>query len=188
MAKVCKAYMALVGDGRGGVFCANSLSRPEDWPNPMREKVKLGTFDVVLTNPPFGNKIVVRGTSLLSQFDFGYKWKRDKQSGTFTRTSSLQEDQVPQLLFLERCIQLLREGGRLGIVLPESVLGNPSYEYVIAYLLEHVTLIAIVTMPESLFKTSGKGGTHTKVCTLLMEKRPPTTAYPIFMAEAKWCG
>jgi len=68
LAKVCKAYMALVGDGRGGVFCANSLSRPEDWPNPMREKVKLGTFDVVLTNPPFGNKIVVRGTSLLSRF------------------------------------------------------------------------------------------------------------------------
>jgi type I restriction enzyme M protein len=188
LAKVCKAYMALVGDGRGGVFCANSLNRPDDWQFPIREKVKLGSFDIVMTNPPFGNKIVVKGATILSQFDFGYKWKYDKKTDTYQRTTTLFEDQPPQLLFLERCLQLLRDDGRLGIVLPESILGNPSYGHVIYYLLEKVTILAIVTMPESLFKTSGKGGTHTKVCALFVQKKQPSFPYKIFMAEAKWCG
>jgi type I restriction enzyme M protein len=189
LAKVCKAYMALVGDGRGGVFCANSLSRPaDDWPHGLREKAKMGSFDVVMTNPPFGNKIVVKGAPLLSQFDLGYKWTHDKKSGEFNKTSTLHEDQPPQLLFLERCLQLLKPGGRLGIVLPESVLGNPSYEHIISFLLENTRLIAIITMPEALFKTSGKGGTHTKVCTLILTKEKTHKSYNIFMAEAKWCG
>ncbi len=188
LAKVCKAYMALVGDGRGGVFCANSLSRPEEWHPLMGEKIGLGLFDVVMTNPPFGNKIVVKGQALLSQFDFGYKWKREKKGNSFTKTARLHEKRPPQLLFLERCLQFLKDGGRLGIVLPESVLGNPSYEYVVSFLLERVKLRGVVTMPEPLFKTSGKGGTHTKVCILFVDKKPPAGPYPIFMAEAKWCG
>ena len=188
LAKVCKAYMALVGDGRGGVFCANSLCRPEDWPHDLMEKAKLVSFDVVMTNPPFGNKIVVKGAPLLSQFDLGYKWARDKKSGEFKKTSTLHEDQPPQLLFLERCLQLLKPGGRLGIVLPESVLGNPSYEHIVSFLLANMRIIAVITMPEALFKTSGKGGTHTKVCILLLTKAKPSKPYNIFMAEAKWCG
>jgi type I restriction enzyme M protein len=188
LAKVCKAYMALVGDGRGGVFCANSLARPEEWPNMAQEKVALCAFDIVLTNPPFGNKIVVKGSPILSQYELAYQWKRDKKTKEFVRTSKLPDDQPPQLLFLERCLQLLKDGGRLGIVLPESVLGNPSYEYFIAYLLKKCRVLAVITMPESLFKTSGKGGTHTKVCALLAEKREAKADYSIFMAEAKWCG
>jgi len=41
---------------------------------------------------------VVKGASLLSQYGFGYKWKREKKTGTFTRTADLHEDQPPQLL------------------------------------------------------------------------------------------
>ena len=82
LSKVCKAYMALVGDGRGGVFCANSLSRPEEWNPVMRNKIGLDQFDVLMTNPPFGKKIVVKGAPVLSQFDLGYKWNRDKETST----------------------------------------------------------------------------------------------------------
>ncbi len=49
--------------------------------------------------------------------------------------------------------------------------------------------MAIVTMPEALFKTSGKGGTHTKVAVVLLRKeRPPEAGYDIFMSQVKWCG
>ena len=188
LAKVCKAYMALVGDGRGGVFCANSLIRPEEWTHGLREKCRLGSFDVVMTNPPFGNKIVVKGAPVMAQYDLGHKWKRDKESGVPQKTAALHDDQAPQLLFLERCLQLLKPGGRLGIVLPESILGNPSYEHVVCWLLERCRIHAVITMPESLFKTSGKGGTHTKVCALILQKQKPGKVYDIFMAEAKWCG
>jgi type I restriction enzyme M protein len=190
LAKVSKAYMALVGDGRGGVFCANSLIRPEEWPSTMQEKIKIGTFNIVLTNPPFGKKIVVKGEPILSQFDLGFKWKRNKETKEPEKTGTLHEDQPPQILFLERCLQLLKPGGRLGIVLPEAVFGMPTYEYVVTYLRNRVKIRGVVSMPESLFKTSGKGGTHAKVCILFLENTQPKLGedWDIFMADAEWCG
>ena len=76
------------------------------------------------------------------------------------------------------------------MVLPESILSNKSYRHVVEYLLQHTDLHAVMGMPEALFKTSGKGGTHTKTCLLVATKRhkPTTKTKSIFMAEAKWCG
>ena len=188
LAKVTKAYMAIMGDGRGGVFCENSLYRPEEWSHQAADAVKMGTFDVVMTNPPFGSKIRIRGAQVLGQYDLAHKWRRDK-NGQPVQTNELQSDQPPQLLFLERCLQLLKPGGRLGIVLPESILGNPSYAHVLSWLSDKVTTQAVVTLPEALFKTSGKGGTHTKVCVLVVHKGiTPGQTPSIFMADAKWCG
>jgi type I restriction enzyme M protein len=189
LAQVTKAYMALVGDGRGGIFCANSLDQPSVWTQAMREKIEPGTFDVVITNPPFGKKIVVKGDKLLSQYDLARRWKQDK-AGEWKQTDKLHDRQPPQILFLERCLQLLKPGGRLGIVLPESLLGMPTHGYVVTWLQSQAKIRAIVSMPEELFKTSGKGGTHAKVCVLLVEKTQPEAnqEWPIFMAEAKWCG
>lgn len=190
LAKVCKAYMALVGDGRGGVFCQNTLEPFDSWPEVMQSKIKPGTFDVILTNPPFGKKIVVKGEKILSQFELGYRWKRDKETKVLARTAKLHEDQPPQILFLERCLQLLKSGGRLGIVLPEAIFGMPTYEYVVTWLQGRAKLRGIVSMPEALFKTSGKGGTHAKVCVLFVEntKVKKGEDYDIFMADVKWCG
>jgi type I restriction enzyme M protein len=190
LAKVCKAYMALVGDGRGGVFCANSLQPPGEWSEAMQDKIKLKSFDIVLTNPPFGKNIVVKGAPLLSQFDFGYRWKKDKAAGTWEKQTALFEDQPPQIIFISRCLQLLKLGGRMGIVLPEAVFGMPTYEYVVAYLRERMKIRGIISMPEALFKTSGKGGTHAKVCVLFLENTKPDTNddWQVFMADVKWCG
>lgn len=190
LAKVCKAYMALVGDGRGGVFCANSLEPFKDWPESMQQKIRADSFDVLLTNPPFGKKIVVKGDKMLSQFDLGHKWKRNKETKALEKTSTLHDDQPPQILFLERCLQLLKPGGRLGIVLPEAVFGMPTYEYVVSWLRERAKIRGVVSMPEALFKTSGKGGTHAKVCVLFVENTKPKKDedYEIFMADVKWCG
>ncbi|MEY2453582.1 MAG: type restriction enzyme protein [Acidimicrobiaceae bacterium] len=187
LAKVTKAYMAIMGDGRGGVFCENTLYRPEDWSRHAQDAVELGAFDVVLTNPPFGSKIRIKGAQVLGQYDLAHKWKRVK-GGEPELTSTLQADSPPQLLFLERCLQLLKPGGRLGIVLPESILGNPSYAHVLSWLADHATIEAVVTMPEALFKTSGKGGTHTKVAAVVLRKYVSDDTTEIFMADAKWCG
>lgn len=190
LSRVCKAYMALVGDGRGGVFCRNSLESPKTWPEEMQKKIEPGTFDVVFTNPPFGKKIVVKGAPILSQFDLGHKWKRDKATRSLSKTATLHDDQPPQILFLERCLQLLKPGGRLGIVLPEAVFGMPTYEYVVTWLQQRSKIRGVVSMPEALFKTSGKGGTHAKVCVLFVENTKPKEGedYNIFMADVKWCG
>jgi len=190
LASVSKAYMALIGDGRGGIFCENSLARPDDWSAIAQERIVPGTFDIVLTNPPFGAKIPIRGQQTLAQYDLGYKWKRNKETGEMEKTSILHQEQPPQVLFLERCLQLLKPGGRMGIVLPESIFGMPTYEYVITFLRKRAKIRGIVSMPEPLFKTSGKGGTHAKVCVLFLENTQPerNEDYEIFMADVKWCG
>jgi type I restriction enzyme M protein len=188
LAKVCKAYMALIGDGRGGVFCENSLNPPSEWHPVAQSKVALGSFDVVLTNPPFGAKIPIKGAAVLSQFDLGYKWERDKETKQPVKTGTLTESRPPQIVFLERCLQLLKPGGRMGIVLPESILGNPSYEFIMAYMQANARILGVITMPEALFKTSGKGGTHTKVAVVLLRKEQPSAVYDMFMSDVKWCG
>ena len=187
LSRVCKAYMALIGDGRGGVFCQNALEPVDDWTPVLRQDVRPGTFDVVLTNPPFGKKIVVKGEKIISQFELGRKWRYSKSEASWTPSSIRYDRLPPQIPFLERCIQLLKPGGRLGIVLPESIFGNPSHGYVMQWLRSRLRITAIINMPEPLFKTSGKGGTHTKVC-VLIGALDDQNGRPIFMAEAKWCG
>lgn len=189
LAKVTKAYMAIVGDGRGGIFCANSLEVPSKW-GAAASKLPLEGFDVCVTNPPFGKRIRVQGEALLGQYHLGHKWKRDKGTGKLTETDAHYEHQPPQIIFLERCLQFLKPGGRLGIVLPEAVVGMPTYEYVVEFLRAQVRILAVISMPEALFKTSGKGGTHAKTCVLLLRKVAvsPKESYPFFMADAKWCG
>ena len=187
LSRVCKAYMALIGDGRGGIFCQNILEPDSDWTPSLRQEVKLGTFDIVLTNPPFGKKIVVKGENIISQFELGRKWRYSKSKASWEQSSALRDRLPPQIPFLERCIQLLKPGGRIGIVLPESVFGNPSHGYVMQWLRSRLRIVAVISMPEPLFKTSGKGGTHAKVCVLIgaLESQ---NGHPIFMGEAKWCG
>jgi type I restriction enzyme M protein len=72
---------------------------------------------------------------------------------------------------------------------PESLLSSQRYRHVVDYIRARVDIRAVVGMPESLFKTSGSGGTHTKTCLVVAQKvvgkRRPIS---IFMAETRWCG
>ncbi len=192
LAKVTKAYMAIMGDGRGGVFCANSLEPTVRWGERHRESITLGAFDVVVTNPPFGSKIKISDKQIIEQFDLGHKWTGGRTDDP-QLTGALHADRPPQLLFLERCVQLLKPGGRLGIVLPESMVGNPSYRFVMRWLADRMKIRAVVALPEPLFKTSGKGGTHTKVCAIVATKHGDDTTSPgdeerLFLSDVRWCG
>lgn len=182
LSKVAKSYMAILGDGRGGVYCENSLDQPKNWNRKAREGVQFGSFDVVITNPPFGKKLSIEGEEMLKTFDLGHVWKAEKD-GPFIK-GDLQDKQPPQILFIERCLDLLRDGGRMGIVLLESIFGMPKYRYVVDYINKRARILAIVTLPEDLFQPF----THAKTCVVIMEKTPASKPYPIFMCDVKWCG
>jgi len=183
LAKVTKAYMAIVGDGRGGVFDENSLDVPSEWKPQTRDRIELESIDVLITNPPFGTKIPVKEESILSQYDLGHRWDSDKKD-IFLKKNELMERQPPQILFLERCLQFLRKGGRMGIILPESMFGMPKYRYIVGWLKKNYKILGIVTMPEELFQPH----THAKVCVVFVEKTIPDEHYDILMGVAKWCG
>jgi len=184
LAKMAKAIITLMNDSPPKIFCENSLEEPTRWDSETQRYIKLGTFDVVLTNPPHGSKIQVRGKRILRQYELGHVWKRDRRTGRWIKTKEVRDKQSPQILFIERCIQLTKNRGRIGIVVPETILGNPSYGYVTEFLLKKTRILGVVSLPEEMFQPY----THNKVCALFLEKNPTTNNYPIFMAIARWCG
>ena len=127
--------MTLIGDGTSGTVCDDSLETQLNWSQATKNKVLLESFNVVLTNPPFGSKIPVRGEDKLKQFDLGHKWKKGKNSKLWEK-GKLKDKEAPQILFIERCLQLLKDGGRMSIVLPDGVFGNESLAYLRNWLLK----------------------------------------------------
>jgi len=186
LVKLARIHVALQFGEQPAVTCADSLSSIDE----LRAAVGFGreAQDVVLTNPPFGAKIVAVAGDRRHEFALAHRWRKAKNNGQLERTDALAANPSPQVLFLERCIDLLRPGGRLGIVLPESTLSSATHRPMVQYMLHRLTPLAVIGMPEALFKTSGKSGTHTKVCLLVAEKRRQAESHHIFMAEARWCG
>lgn len=189
LSKTTKAYMAILGDGRGGIFCENSLEPMNKWSSTAQAQISAGNFNVVLTNPPYGSKLKIDDRSILSQYDLGHRWKIPKGGSYAKKTDKILSYQTPQVLFIERCLELLAPGGRLGIVAPESMFCNPSHKYIMNYVEQHARIDAVISMPENLFQPH----THAKTCVVLMTKFENDTNsvnadHKIFMAIAKWCG
>lgn len=192
LVSLAAARLSLVTLEKSQVFCADSLA----WNHEIDSdglKNKMGEFDIVLANPPFGSRIVSASPKVQGSFELGYKWRLNSRNQQFQKLPELQASVPPQVLFIERCLALVRPGGRIGIVVPESLISSKTYRYVVNYIQTHAHIKAVIGMPESLFKISGKGGTHTKTCLLFLQKKADIPVSQedgsqIFMAEAKWCG
>lgn len=184
LSKVAKAYMAIIGDGKSGIFCEDSLERPENWQDKTRLKIDMGKFSILLTNPPFGSKIPVRGEDKLKQFDLGHKWKQDKKTGNWEK-GKLKDKEAPQILFIERCLQLLKDGGRMAIVLPDGIYGNNQLGYIRQFIMKQARIVAVIDVPIETFQPNT--GTKTSILILQKTKNIPED-YPVFMAIAETCG
>jgi len=181
LSKVAKAYMNMVGDGTTGIFCEDSLENPDNWRPETKTKIELDAFDILLTNPPFGDKIKVKGEDKLKQFDLAHNWIFKNR---IYAKGKLKEEQPPQILFIERNLNLLKDGGRMAIVLPEGTFGNPSDRYVWNYITQNAQIEAIISTPTETFQPN----THFKTSILVLKKCKPNADYPIFMGIANTCG
>ena len=116
--------MAITGDGRSNICHQNSLHTASQFVGDaskhfVTENV-FEQFDTILTNPPFSTKTKIPAKEAAS-FDLGYNWKQNKQLGTWIKgNKSGKRD--PYVLFIERCLDMLKVGGTLCIVLPELSL------------------------------------------------------------------
>lgn len=199
LSKVAKMHMILYDDGHTGIFSANSLSSFEelmDLASKARVPLSLtpspNAFDVLMTNPPFGSKGKVTDKKILKQFELGYKWKQDKTTGKWIKTDELQNGQVPDILFIERCLQLLKNGGRMAIVLPDGNLNNSSLGYVRQFIQQNARILAVVSMPVGTFM---QAGVNPKTSVLFLQKlneeklnELKKANYPIFMAVVEKIG
>lgn len=172
LSKVAKMRMILEDDGYTGIFSCNSL---EDWSviyrtakdSDVQGDIGKGSFDLIMTNPPFGSQGKVTDRSFLERFDLGWKWS--EEDGKFKKTNKLQNGQVPDILFVERCLDFLKDGGKMGIVLPGGDLTNSTFSYLRNYIKNRARLLAVVSLPRETFIPHGTG---VKASVLFLQKLP----------------
>jgi type I restriction enzyme M protein len=175
MARTAKMNMIMHGDGHGGVHHHDGLLNV----NGIFE----GRFDVIFTNPPFGSR--VEKSSVVSKLDIPsdekikfYKqrygeeyeskviqplvqWANESngKKGIGKPILDLFEigkmSGLTEVLFIERCLHLLRPGGRMGIVLPEGVLNTSKLQKVRDYVESKAKIINITSIPQDVFIASG---------------------------------
>ena len=169
MARISKMNMIMHGDGHGGVYHHDGFLDVGG--------IFDGRFDVVLTNPPFGSivgpgDIVTHADVSVSgeieqrnRVEYGEMYDRARQRLTasvgqpigslFDVVKSATARTKTEILFIERCLNLLKDGGRLGIVLPEGIFNNPSLAYVREFVEERAFIRAVVSLPQETFSSTG---------------------------------
>lgn len=167
LSKVAKAYMAIIGDGKGGIFCEDSLEKVSKWKEKTKQRISLSKFNILLTNPPFGKDIKVVGDEKLKQYELGYLWKKEKSY--YTKTNKVKDEEAPQVIFIERSLQLLKEGGLMGIVLPETFLHAPNSWYVMEFILRNNNITWVIDLPHNTFRPHN----NAKCIVLFLEKNKP---------------
>jgi type I restriction enzyme M protein len=134
MVRVAMTDMRLQGDGHSNIRCTDALLEFSNYPD-----LKPSSFDLILTNPPFGSLI---GSDAISQIGKSYLSKKKKSCPL-------------EVLGIERSIKFLRPGGRIGIVLPDGILDNRSSKYVRDWLQEEAKIRAIISLPVETFSPFG---------------------------------
>lgn len=208
--KATKMNMVMNNDGSGNILQSNSLLPPHEWTEDFRSNLAealsidkstirnhktIEFFDVIVTNPPFGSKIPIKDKAILEQFELARVWENDKKTNTWKMTDRLQASVPPEILFVERCTQLLVPGGRMGIVLPDNILGAPGLGYIREWLIKNHRIIASVDLHVDTFQP--RNGTQTSVLFLqkktqeqkdIEEKSGVMADYNIFMAMVEKVG
>ena len=199
LVRAAKMNMVMNNDGSGGLFQANTLENPHKWSSGLREAVPLGSVDVIVSNPPFGAKIPIDDEEILSQYDLAVVWDQDIEGNWSMRfdkhgNTVLQKSQPPEILFIERALQLLAPGtGRMAMVIPNGILNNPSTAYVRHWLLAKAQILAVVDMQRDLFQPGNDTQTSMVLMRRLSADEEATAAttgldYPLFMAVAEKIG
>ena len=166
MARTAKMNMIMHGDGHGGVHHHDGLLNV----NGIFEN----RFDVILTNPPFGARVekslkITEADRFTNEEKIKYYTKRygdeyvkaleqvDKniEKSVVDLYESGKLSSLTEVLFIERCLRLLRPGGRLGIVLPEGVLNNTNLQSVRELFEGMAKIILIASIPQDVFMASG---------------------------------
>ena len=164
MARTAKMNMIMHGDGHGGVHHHDGLLNV----NGIFEN----RFDVILTNPPFGARVekdlkISEADKFTDQDKINAYIKRYgdaymealRQVNDNVGKSLLSlykiDNGLTEVLFIERCLNLLKPGGRMGIVLPEGVLNNSNLQKVREFVESKAKILLIVSIPQDVFMASG---------------------------------
>lgn len=129
LSKIAKAYMAVLGDGRAGLFIEDSLNE-DTWHLNTQASIEGKKFDYILTNPPFG-KDVKLDTATKRKYQYG---------------------ESIELAFIEQSLKYLKDGGVLGVILPETVFHAPQKKDARHDLFFNHNITHIIDIPHDTFR------------------------------------
>ena len=156
ISRAAKMNMIIHDDGHTNVITSDGLVSDEDiFAKTSNQGFRYGTFDIIITNPPFGSTIRQSEQAYLKTYQLGKKeedWLAVKALPENTR-----DGQSTEVLFIEQDYKFLKEGGYLAIVLPDGILTNSSMQYVRTQLEDWFRIVAVVSMPQTAFAANGAG-------------------------------
>ena len=194
--KAARMNMVMAGDGHSNIFNVNSLDYPhgdkpdvskiapavvhsiqnsayKDFNFATADDNVQGKFDMIFTNPPFGAKVEV-------------------DPAIIERAGYELQSNAPEVLFIEQCYRFLKPGGKMAIVLPDGILGNPNMEQTRIWILRHFKLFTSVDLPVETFLPQ----VGVQASLLFLQKKTSTEAlvpieeedYNVFMAIVEKVG
>ena len=166
MARVSKMNMIMHGDGHNGIHHNDGLLNVNG--------IFKGRFDCIFTNPPFGTTY----SKTLPTVEKDDKYTNEEMIEYYSNIYPNYEEEMKQVtdnfgkpirnlfevgktsgatevLFIERCLTLLKAGGRMGIVLPEGVLNSSNLQCAREYFESQAKILLVVSLPQDIFISSG---------------------------------
>lgn len=188
LVKIAKANMLLGKDGHGGIEHANSLDSVAKLSAKFNQLCGIGKPSIILTNPPFGSghDLRIKEANLLAQYKNGHQWEMS-DIGELKYSEKL-NDRVgvaPELLFMEKCLDWVKEDGIIGIVMAKGQLDNREALAVRKTICQKAQILAVVNLHEDTFEPFC--GSKASVIFLRKTSRP-LPDYRIFMAISNKVG
>ena len=157
IARSAKMNMIIHDDGHTNVISSDGLLHSETIiKNSGNQGFEYGSFDFIITNPPFGSMVKQTESAYLHQYKLGLKEKgwlsTDKNKAPTNRDS-----QSTEVLFIEQDFKFLTDGGFLAIVIPDGILTNSSLQYVRDEIMKNFRIVAVVSLPQTAFAANGAG-------------------------------
>jgi len=162
LVRVAKMNMSLHGDGKGGIYRLNGL----DYNSPLDNQ----KYDYVLTNPPFGTK--TKDKNILKKYVLSPK---NPPTGGVNG----------EVLFVERCINLLKDEGKIGILIPDGLINNKTTRRVREFIMDNLEVDAIISLPDKTFKSANANAVTSVI---FGTRRKEKKNKYIFMALAEEIG
>ncbi|MBS3915833.1 MAG: N-6 DNA methylase [Bacteroidetes bacterium] len=155
LTKIAKANMLIGKDGHGGIEQANSLDDISKFSANFQDKAGIGKATIILTNPPFGSghDIRIKEGKILGQYKSGMVWNiNEKNEIIYENRTNSKQGVAPEILFLEKSIQWLKPGGKLGIVMAKGQLDNREAIAIRRYILANTRILGVVNLHEDTFQ------------------------------------
>ena len=156
ISRAAKMNMIIHDDGHTNVITSDGLVSDDDiFAKTRNQGFKYGTFDFIITNPPFGSTIRLSEQAYLKTYQLGKK--EEDWLAVKAIPENARDGQSTEVLFIEQDYKFLKEGGYLAIVLPDGILTNSSMQYVRTQIEEWFRIVAVVSMPQTAFAANGAG-------------------------------